>query len=604
MLRKILLPTILIALVYGFWVSPDFKNISAGVAVFLFGMLFLEQGFQFFTGGILEKILQRTTSSIWKSLSFGIISTTLMQSSSLVSVITISFLGAGLIDLAAGVGIIFGANLGTTTGAWLIAGFGMKVKISAYAMPMLVLGIVLVFQKAKALKGIGYILAGLGFLFLGIHFMKEGFETFRETIDLTQFAVSGYSGILLFTLLGVAATVIMQSSHATLVIIITALSVGQITYENGLALAIGANIGTTITAILGSMSSNIQGKRLALAHLIFNMTTGAIAIIFIFQLVKVVDVFSNILGIDADNYTLKLAVFHTIFNLIGIMAMLPFTTQLVNFLMRVMPQKIISREKPRYLNDSSLEVPDVAIEAVHKEIVHLYDNAYRIIAHGISLHRHDIESDKELETVRVTGKKAMDINIDEEYESSIKGLFSEIITFMSKANTNMTPDQVNYMFNYRTAGREIVEAIKDIKHMHKNLSKYITSDNEHIRNEYNVLRVGVGTVLRRIEVLRNSKGDLEDVIPLEAVSVEIDQHDDYINKKLDQLIRENKITPEMATSLMNDTAYAYDIATSLVQMGLILFTNEKESGLHNAVTSINIDDDDDDDDGLVKATST
>ncbi len=173
MLKKTILPVILLLLFYGFWVSPDFKEIAAGVAVFLFGMLFLEQGFQAFTGGLLEKLLQRTTSSTWKSLSFGVVSTTLMQSSSLVSVITISFLGAGLIDLAAGVGIIFGANLGTTTGAWLIAGFGMKVKISAYAMPMLVTGIILVFQKSKSLKGVGYILAGLGFLFLGIHFMKE-----------------------------------------------------------------------------------------------------------------------------------------------------------------------------------------------------------------------------------------------------------------------------------------------------------------------------------------------------------------------------------------------------------------------------------------------
>lgn len=188
-----------------------------------------------------------------------------MQSSSLVSVITISFLGVRLIGLAAGIGIIFGANLGTTTGAWLIAGFGLKVKISAYAMPMLVFGIIMVFQKSKHLKGFGYILAGLGFLFLGIHHMKEGFEAFRDTIDLTAFAVAGYPGIFLFTLIGVFATVVMQSSHATLVIIITALAAQQITYENALALAIGANIGTTITAILGSMSSNVQGKRLA-AH--------------------------------------------------------------------------------------------------------------------------------------------------------------------------------------------------------------------------------------------------------------------------------------------------------------------------------------------------
>ena len=334
MMRKIVLPTILFLLAYGFWVSPNFKEIAAGVSIFLFGMLFLEEGFKAFTGGLLERLLKKTTDSTWKALSFGVVSTTIMQSSSLVSVITISFLGAGLIGLAAGIGIIFGANLGTTTGAWLIAGFGLKVKISAYAMPMLVFGIILMFQKSRNLKGIGYVLAGLGFLFLGIHHMKEGFEAFRDTIDLTAFAVAGYPGILLFTLIGVFATVVMQSSHATLVIIITALAAQQITYENALALAIGANIGTTITAILGSMSSNVQGKRLAGAHLVFNMVTAILAIVFLYQIADAVDWVSSVVGIEDDNYALKLAVFHTIFNLIGILAMLPFINTLVKFLMR------------------------------------------------------------------------------------------------------------------------------------------------------------------------------------------------------------------------------------------------------------------------------
>jgi phosphate:Na+ symporter len=266
MLRKIILPTVLIILAYGFWISPDFKEVAAGVAIFLFGMLSLEEGFKAFTGGILERILKKTTDKLWKSIGFGVVSTTLMQSSSLVSVITISFLSAGLIGLSEGIGIVFGANLGTTTGAWLIAGFGLKVKISAYAMPMLVFGVILIFQKSKSLKGVGYILAGLGFLFLGISHMKDGFEAFKDTIDLAKYAVTGYPGLFLFTAMGIFATVVMQSSHATLVLILTALAAGQITYENGLALAIGANVGTTITAIIGSLSANIQGKRLAGAH--------------------------------------------------------------------------------------------------------------------------------------------------------------------------------------------------------------------------------------------------------------------------------------------------------------------------------------------------
>ncbi|MCB1867262.1 MAG: Na/Pi cotransporter family protein [Gammaproteobacteria bacterium] len=591
MMRKILLPTILLILAYGFWLSPNFKEISAGVAVFLFGMLFLEEGFKAFTGGLLERLLRKTTDNIWKSLSFGVVSTTLMQSSSLVSVITISFLGAGLITLAAGVGIIFGANLGTTTGAWLIAGFGMKVKISAYAMPMLVFGIILVFQQSKSLKGVGYILAGLGFLFLGIHYMKEGFEAFKDTIDLTKFAVDGYSGVLLFTLIGVFATVIMQSSHATLVIIITALAAGQITYENGLGLAIGANIGTTITAILGSLSSNVMGKRLAGAHLIFNCITAIIAIALIYQLIQGVDVIAGAIGIAADDWTMKLAVFHSIFNTIGIAVMMPFTNQLVNFLMRVMPDKKLTKAEPKFLNDSVIELPDTAIEAVRKETLHLYDNAFAIIAHGLSLHRHDILSEKDLEEVVKSESKVMPIDIDEEYSKNVKGLYSAIVNFISRANVNMTPAQSDELFRLRAAGRDIVEAIKDTKHMHKNLKQYIISDNEDIRAEYNSIRVQLGDVLRRLAEARNEPDDPTSILSLDAIKLEMEENDSTANGILEVLIRENRITAPMATSLMNDSAYAYDVAKNLVQMGEVLFASHDQEA-RDVAQELALDDDD------------
>jgi len=567
MIKKIYLPTILIILAYGFWISPDFKEISAGVAVFLFGMLFLEEGFKAFTGGMLERLLQKTTDKLWKSLSFGVLSTTLMQSSSLVSVITISFLSAGLISLAAGIGIVFGANLGTTTGAWLIAGFGLKVKISAYAMPMLVFGIVLVFQKSEHLKGIGYILAGLGFLFLGIHHMKEGFEAFRTTIDLKAFSVSGYPGLFLFALLGIAATVIMQSSHATLVIIITALAAHQITYENGLALAIGANVGTTITAIIGSMSSNVQGKRLAAAHLIFNLVTAIIAIGFIYQIMVAVDSFSSAVGIAADDYTLKLAVFHTIFNSIGVVAMIPFINQLVNFLTRIMPEKEVSVAMPKYLNEASEAIADTAIESVRKETIHLYDNAFAIISHGLSLHRHDILSDRDISEIIEDSSKPMPVDIDEEYNRNVKGLYSDIVAFISRAQTKMTPEQGNELFELRAAGRDIVEAIKDIKHLQKNLSGYINSDNQTIRDEYNKIRMQLLSVLRRLEEAREGG----DILSLDNVKLEMKSNDSTANGTLEELIHDDKITAEMATSLMNDISYANDVTKNLVQMGEILF---------------------------------
>jgi phosphate:Na+ symporter len=573
MLRKIILPSMLALLAYGFWVSTDFKEIAAGVAIFLFGMLSLEEGFKAFTGGTLETILRKTTDRYWKSLSFGIVSTTLMQSSSLVSVIAISFLSAGLISLAAGIGIIFGANIGTTTGAWLIAGLGLKVKISAYAMPMLVFGIILAFQKSKSLKGIGYILAGLGFLFLGIHHMKEGFEAFKSTIDLTQFAVAGYPGLFLFAGIGIFATVVMQSSHATLVLILTALAAGQITYENGLALAIGANVGTTITAILGSLSSNVEGKRLAGAHLIFNVVTGIIAIIFINQFLWGVEHVSALVGIAEDDYTLKLAVFHTLFNITGVVVMSPMIGRLVIFLEGAMKPAVVTMAEPKYLNDATLEMPDTIMEAVRKETLHLWDNAFEIIAHGISLHRADITSERDLKEIVMDQRKAIAIDIDNKYDHNVKALYGAIVSFISEAQPRMTAEYAEDLYALRTAGRNILEVVKDVKHLRKNLETYIASENPHIMEEYNRFRMQLGTILRELSALRVESEDPENItlLDLDGLKMEMEEGDVVSNGMLDELIRENKITAEMATSVMNDSAYTYDISSKLIDMGTVLF---------------------------------
>ncbi|MCU7873237.1 MAG: Na/Pi symporter [Candidatus Thiodiazotropha sp. (ex Lucinoma borealis)] len=573
MIRKILLPSILLILTYGFWISPDFKEIAAGVAIFLFGMLALEEGFKAFTGGTLERILRNSTNRYWKSLSFGIVSTTVMQSSSLVSVITISFLSAGLISLAAGIGIIFGANIGTTTGAWLIAGLGLKVKISAYAMPMLVFGIILVFQKSNTYKGFGYILAGLGFLFLGIHHMKEGFEAFKSTIDLTEFAVAGYPGLFLFAGIGIFATVVMQSSHATLVLILTGLAAGQVTYENALALAIGANVGTCITAILGALSANVEGKRLAGAHLIFNVTTGVIAILFIKQFLWGVEGISALVGIADDDYTLKLAVFHTLFNITGVLVMSPLIGKLVTTLENMLRAKEVSVVEPKYLSDATMEFPDTAMESVRKETLHLYDNALEIIAHGVSLHRHDIFSKTDLAAVIQQPHKVIDIDIDETYGRSVKVLYGSIIGYISEAQTQITSDYSEDLYSLRLAGRYIVEALKDVKHLRKNLATYMVSDNEHIRAEYNKFRLQIGNILRELGDLREQSEDPNNItiLNLDGLKAEIEEIDVVANGSLDHLIRENLITEEMATSIMNDSAYTFDISKNLIDMAEILF---------------------------------
>ena len=589
MLRKIILPIIFAVLAYGFWVSPDFKQIAAGVAIFLFGMLFLEDGFKAFTGGILEKILKRTTDKLWKSMAFGIVSTSIMQSSSLVSVITISFLSAGLIGLAAGIGIVFGANLGTTTGAWLIAGFGLKIDIAAYAMPMLVFGLILTFQNAKSAKGLGYILAGLGFLFLGIHHMKEGFETFKETIDLAQFAVPGFAGLLIYTGIGIFATVVMQSSHASLVITITALAAGQITYENALALAIGANIGTCITAILGAISANVDGRRLAGAHLIFNVTTGVVAIAFINYILVAVDWISAELGIASDNWTLKLAVFHTLFNLLGIVIMVPLLNPLVTLLRKMLPDPKPDLVAPLYLNDAVAEFPDALVETVRKEVLHLYDNAFEVLAHGLNLHRHDIRSEADLLELAQQPEQLIEFDIDDIYGRKVKVLYNAIVEFTSRSQGQLPQEHMERIYVLREAARDIVEAIKDVKHMRKNLVAYILSDNASIKGEYNKIRAQLGEILRELNILRES-GEDADLVALDGLRLQMEENDSTLNGDLDRLIREGRITAPMATSLMNDSSYAYDVARNLITAGESLF-GPRDLGMQQAARDMELDED-------------
>lgn len=588
MLKRIVLPVILLSLALGFWASADFKEIAAGVAIFLFGMIFLEEGFRAFTGGLLEKILKRTTDGYFKSLSFGIVTTTIMQSSSLVSVITISFLSAGLIGLVAGIGIIFGANIGTTTGAWLVAGFGLKVKISAYAMPMLAFGAVLIFQRSRQLKGVGYVLAGLGLLFLGIHFMKEGFGAFKDTIDLNQFRMTGYAGLFVYALIGTAATVVMQSSHATLVLIITALSVGQISYENALALAVGANIGTTITAILGSLSANYQGKRLAAAHLIFNVVTAAIAIIFIKHMVLAVDWVSVRVGIADTDYTLKLAVFHTLFNTIGVIVMTPLVGYLVKFLERVIAAPKARIVEPKFLNDSVIEFPETLYEAVRNEVLHLYDNAVEIIAHGLNIHRSVIYSDTNLETYLANDRTVMALDIDERYLASVKSLHSAIIDFISRGKVSSNDPLSRPTYDLRFACRGIVQSVKDVKHLRKNTLTYIVSQNEAMRGEYNKIRYQIAMLLRAIDQLRNGNGDV-DILDLDDFKVAVEKENIVATGSIDKLIRDNAISAAMATSLMNDYGYAQGIVTNLIEMSEILFSS-RDTETRDAEDLIALDD--------------
>ena len=584
MIRKFFFLVFLTLLAIILFFNPNFKTIAAGVAILLFGMIMLEEGFKVFTKGPLQNILKKATDKLYKSISLGALVTAFIQSSSLVSVITISFISAGLISLAGGIGLIFGANIGTTATAWLVAGFGLKIKISALAMPMLIFGIIFSFQKKPSVKGIGNILAGLGFFFLGIYYMKEGFDVFKEYIDLTQYAVSGFLGVLIYTVIGIVITTILQSSSATLALILTALAAGQIEYENALALAIGANVGTTITAVLGSLKSNIAGKRLAGAHLVFNVLTGLVALALIYPLADAVNYLSEIFRISPTDYTLKLALFHTIFNILGVLLMIPFIKKLEKFLMRFFKEKEEKDiDEPKYLNEAVLEFPGSAISALINESKHLYKNAvFEIVAHGLNIHRDDIKSDEKIKKIVKNSTKDMHIDVEDLYYKKVKSIYGEIIRYATTTQNNLklNKEQNRGITEIKIANRKMVEIIKDVRELNKNLTLSLNIDNKYMLKEYDNFRKKVVKVLRAIYLFRKGDDTEDYAEKLLLLKQEAKANIRQSNKSIDKLIRKDLITAEMASSLFNDYTNVNDMIKKLIEVAELLY-GETDTLLEN-----------------------
>lgn len=576
MFKKVALSCLLLCFAYFVLSNENAKVIIAGIAIFLIGMYFMDEGFKLFSGSTLEKILENSTNTLPKAILTGAVATSVVQSSSLTSVIMISFLSAGLIGLSEAIGVIFGANLGSTTTTWIVSYFGLKINIAYYAMPMLIFGVTLRFAKNIKYQGMGNILLGLGFIFLGISYMMEGFETLKDTIHLSTYAMDGYLGVMVYILIGIIATVIIQSSAATMAIVIAALVSNQIVYENALAIAIGANIGTTITAVVGALASNENGKRLALAHFIFNGVTALFAFIFIYQIADIVELIAKIFAIASDNYVIKLAIFHTLFNIIGILILVPFTQKLVLFLEKLFIPKVKAKSKPLYLNDAAIEIPKAAIINIRKEVMNLYLQSLKAISHAMNLHREDVFSENNLQDIVKKSKTKIETNIDTIYKDNLKQLFGEIIRFSTLAQQNMSEEEINVVGKLKYASRKIIKSLKDIKELQKNINYYSKSRNEFIKNEYDSIREVIANTLREVEYIRkNHLTDVDRVSRIEALKHRLISLDLTQNGKIDELIRNKKIDTSMATSLINDASFGLYICKRLIDITMILLVEDE-----------------------------
>lgn len=342
-------------------------GLIGGLGLFLLGMRLMTKGLRNAAGPALRKILGQWTKTPIRGLASGFLITALVQSSSAITVAVIGFVNAGLMTMAQSVGVIFGSNIGTTVTGWIVAAVGVSVNVKAMALPLIGIGAILRLTSGESRRRyIGDAFTGFGIFFLGIETLQTAFHTVETTFDLASYSISGIPGLVLFVLIGFILTLLMQSSSAAMALVLTAAMSGVIPLGNAAAAVIGTNIGTTTTAALSVIGATYNAKKVAAAHIIFNIVTGVVAVFLIPVFLKASNEIPMLSG--TANLAGSLAVFHTTFNLLGVILFIPFTKQLVRFLDNHIGRELAELGKPRYLDKNVLKTPSLAADALFMEL--------------------------------------------------------------------------------------------------------------------------------------------------------------------------------------------------------------------------------------------
>ncbi len=366
-------------------------SLLGGIGLFLLGMTLLTEGAKGFAGDSLRQALLRFAGTPWKAFLSGSLATLLVQSSSATTVMVIGFVSAGLLAFPQALGVVFGASLGTTGTGWLVAVFGLKIQLGLYALPLVGAGAFLRLLGRGRWRALGLGIAGFGLIFLGIDFLQQGMAGVSSASLTASLPSGGLPARLAAMLAGILATLVLQSSSAAIAVTMTALHSGALNFEQAAAVAVGASIGTTLTALLASIGATIPAKRTALAFVMFNTATGLLAIALLPVLLSIVDWESARLGLHGG--AVSLAAFHTTFTALGVAVFLPLARSYARLVERLVPD-----HRPaltRYLDKSLLQTPSIALEAVRRALLETALEAMRRIM--ADLDRPGIDRDSEIE---------------------------------------------------------------------------------------------------------------------------------------------------------------------------------------------------------------
>ena len=356
----------------------DLLKLFGSLALFLYGMKIMSEGLQKLAGDKMRRILTAMTTNRVTGVLTGMLITALIQSSSATTVMVVSFVNAGLLTLAQSIGVIMGANIGTTVTAWIISALGFKVDIAAFALPLLTVGVVMLFMQKSKYKSMGEFIMGFCFLFMGLSYLKANAPDLQNNPEMLAFvqdyANMGFMSILLFVLIGTVLTMIVQASAATMAITLIMCANGWISFELGAALVLGENIGTTITANLAAITGNTQSRRAALAHLVFNVF-GVIWVLCLFTpfTSAVTWIVENWMGItdngDGSFVSFQLSAFHTCFNVCNVLLLIWLVKFIEKTVCKILPTKESDEDsRLRFITGGLLSTAELSILEAQKEI--------------------------------------------------------------------------------------------------------------------------------------------------------------------------------------------------------------------------------------------
>lgn len=438
----------------------------AGLGLFLYGISRIERALHRLGGRKFVHALRRHTKNPIESVASGTVLTALLQSSSLVSLMVLAFVGSQFIPMPNALGIIMGANLGTTFTGWIVAIFGFKLDIEHYSLPIIALGalgLTFINDKKRA-RSVSQFVFGFGLLLFGLGFMKSGMESIADSVDISVYQ---QYGIVHFFILGIVVTAIIQSSSAMMAITLSALSVETISLQQAAATVIGADLGTTITVILGSLSGASAKKQVAYFHVLFNLIVDLLSLLCLPLLLYFI---VDIVGVTDPLFSLVF--FHNTFNAIGIFVFLPFLSLIAAHIQRIFKEK--SGSEALYLKTADQHLPTIPLDAIKLEIEHM---AVQVIKYNMQVLQ--LENDLQALILKDYSHYVKTVMSKRERYEFIKRLESEIIAFSLNLNHNeLSKEETSNLALWTAAVRNLVHSARSIKSIRHDLANIVRMDDE------------------------------------------------------------------------------------------------------------------------------